>query len=173
MVKGMQDRIFTEVDLVQNKCLGAFLIFKTVQSYEAHELNKAGCPLLLLFLVLPILYQKDITTILCSTQIASGIRKFSGKFSSIDEKKSDLILRIHDLAGSYKALTWQSVVLCMRSNMLAIIPESALVVSKMQNIPKKYECSSIKPMINGASRLGAWFAKNSLYEIALNLKVRF
>ncbi|WP_371133094.1 three component ABC system middle component [Humidesulfovibrio sp.] len=42
-----------EVDLVQNKALGAFLMFRTVQSYEKKSKSNSGCPLLLLFLVIP------------------------------------------------------------------------------------------------------------------------
>jgi len=158
---------------VQNKALGAFLMFRTVKSYEENEKTNSGCPLLLLFLVLPILYQKDIRTVLKSTQIQSGIRKFTNKFSSTQVKGTDVLLRVHVIAESYKNLSWASFILAYKVNMLAVIPEDALVVSRDQTVPRKYECSSIKPMLNGADKLGAWFARNSLYEIASNLKVRF
>lgn len=161
------------MDLVQNKALGAFLMFRTVQAYEKNEKTNSGCPLLLLFLVLPVLYQKDIRNALKSTRINSGLRKFTNKFSSREIKETDVLLRVHDLADSYKKLSWASFILASKANMLAVLPDDALVVSHDQKIPRKYECPSIKPMLTGADKLGAWFAKNSLYEIASNLKVRF
>lgn len=169
----MNSQYGLEVDLVQNKALGAFLMFRTVQSYERNEKTNSGCPLLLLFLVLPILYQKDIRTVLKSTQIDSGIRKFTNKFSSPQIKSSDVLLRVHDLAESYKELSWSSFILASKANMLSVLPVEALVVSRDKKIPRKYESPSIKPILIGADKLGAWFAKNSLYEIASNLKVRF
>lgn len=162
-----------EVGLVQNEALGAYLMFRTVKAYEENEKNNSGCPLLLLFLVLPMLYQKDISSILVSTQPSSGIRKFTNKFSSLTEKKADILLRIHGVAETYKRLSWESFILGVKANMLAVILETAQVISKNQKIPAKYECPAIKPMLRGADRLGIWFAKNSLYEIASNLKVRF
>lgn len=162
-----------EVNLVQNKALGAYLMYRTVKSYEKSEPSNSGCNLLYLFLVLPILYQKDIRDILKSTQIKSGIRMFADKFSSTTHKSSDIILRVHDLASLYKKLSWEAFTLATKSHLLAIIPEEDTVISRDTTIPAKYECPSIKPLLHGADRLGAWFAQNSLYEVALNLKVRF
>ncbi|WP_371133095.1 three component ABC system middle component [Humidesulfovibrio sp.] len=120
-----------------------------------------------------ILYQKDIRTVLRSTQVNSGIRKFSNKFSSTQMKSTDVLLRIHDLAERYKEISWASFILASKANMLAVLAEGALVVSRDLKIPKKYECASINPLLIGADKLGAWFAKNSLYDIASNLRVRF
>ena len=162
-----------EVNLVQNKALGAYLMHRTVKSYEESESLSSGCNLLYLFLVLPILYQNDLRDILKSTHKKSGIRLFADKFSSTTHKSTDILLRVHDLALLYKKLTWEAFTLATKSHLLAIIPEEATVISRDITIPAKYECPSIKPLLHGADRLGAWFAKNSLYEVALNLKVRF
>lgn len=169
----MNNNFGNEVNWVQNKALGAYLMYRTVKSYEQHERSNSGCNLLLLFLVLPILYQKDIREVLKSTQTRSGIRKFANKFSATSHKSTDILLRVHDLAALHKELSWETVILATKANMLAVVPEEALVITREVKIPKKYECPSIKPMLLGADRLGAWFAKNSLYEIASNLKVRF
>lgn len=148
-------------------------MFRTVRSYEKNERTSAGCPFLLLFLILPILYQKDISVVLKSTQVRSGIRKFTNKFSSSEIKGTDVLLRVHSLAESYKSLSWSSFLLALKANMLVVLSEDALVISKDQIIPRKYECTSIKSLLSGADKLGAWFAKNSLYDIASTLKVRF
>ncbi len=169
----MNSSLQQEVELVQNKALGAYLMFRTVRSYEQKERTNSGCPLILLFVVLPILYHKDIRAVLKTTQVGSGIRKFTNKFSSSELKSSDVLLRVHGLADSYKTLSWMSFLLALKANMLAILPEEGLVICKDQNVPRKYDCTSIKPLLNGADKLGVWFARNSLYEIAANLKVRF
>lgn len=169
----MNNSFAQEIALVQNKALGSALMFKTIKSFEKNSSANSGCPIHLLFLVLPILLQKDICSLLASTNPSSGIRKFSNKFTAPNEKKADLLFRIHGQTKLYRELSWESFLLGIKANMFTIIPDEGKAITFRGNIPAKYEHQSIKPMFRGADRLGKWFSQKSMFEIANTLKVRF
>jgi hypothetical protein len=99
-----------------------------------------------------------------STQVDSGIRKFTNKFSSPQINGVDVLLRVHDMAERYKELSWASFILASKANMLAILPEGALVVSRDPKIPRKYECPQLNlcstvPINLGRGSRGTLFMK--------------
>lgn len=68
---------------IQNQALSAYLLSRFSLGYM--EENQDMAPMPLLFIVLPMMYKKEIVDFIASTQKKSGLRFFADKFT---EKKN-------------------------------------------------------------------------------------
>jgi hypothetical protein len=127
----------------------------------------------LLFLVLPILLHQETAELVTSTLRASGLRKFVEKFQLAAQSKTDLLLAIAPRALALRALTAEALGIAVLCRVLAFEDNAARAFSLSDTPPMAGIPHSIRPLLGGAEKLGAWFAESSLYEVALLLQVSF
>lgn len=164
-----------EINLINNSALGAYLLWKFTLSYrKEHEVNNSP-PGILLFLVLPMLYHKPTLDFLNSTRNSTGLAKFSEKFLSTKEKKSHLLLGVHDRTFEMRDLSQHSMNVAVSRKLLTVVPSTGHVipfdeerVGKPRGIP-----TLVQKMGRNAEKLGYWFSQSSLKEISFYLKVFF
>lgn len=156
---------------VQNPALGAYLLALFSEGYVGVEQNMVPMPLL--FIVLPMVYKREITEFILTTQKKSGLRYFSEKFTEKKNLKNDLIIQVQNTSHEYKILTLESLQIALTGK-LVMMQEGAYILPLTENI-KEYSCNSenVKNMAKAAEKLGVWCADLSLAEISQILKVRF
>jgi hypothetical protein len=159
-----------EARYVQNPALGAILLWRFVVAYtEAHKTSDA--PLLPLgFVVLPILLHQETFALLKATQKQTGLHGFVDKFSRSGVERSDLLLAIHSRAEAMRPLTIESLQESIRHNLLSISKADAKLIALSMTRPSGM-ASSVKSLVDGAEKLGMWYAQLTPFEIATALKV--
>lgn len=162
-----------EVSAVQNPALGAALLWRFACGYRSGNERGEPAPLPLLFLVLPVLLDADISEMLAGTQLRSGLRAFVAKFSDARESKSDLILSLQNRSSAYRALTAESLRMAVVAGLLSIDPAKAGVFPTSTTFPKVGIPETIRPLLRSGDKFGSWLGKLTLYEIGLTLKVVF
>ena len=156
-----------------NPALGAVLEWRFVTSYEKGSNIGAGTPYPLLYIVLPMIFNYEISSLIKSTLKHSGVRMFANKFSENAKPQNDLILSIQTNAIAMKKLTQESLKLAVVSNLLTIDTQSGLIIS-LSNSTNSFSFSKeVEAMIKQADKLGVWFSQVSTQEISSILKVEF
>jgi hypothetical protein len=142
----------SEVELVQNPALGALLLWTVASKHE--EEGAVGPRLDLCFLVLPLLFHTQTQEAIKSTQPASGLSKFVLKMRD----ETDLLLAIHQRALEQRELSLASLAAGITARMLVIDTTRGQVLAvKTETKPPVPE--RLRPMVQSAERLGAWFAR--------------
>lgn len=162
-----------EVRAIQNPALGAVLIWRSASTYQANHPTSDFMPLPLAFLVLPVLYHEQTAALVGSTRTASGLRKLTEKFRSAEESKTDLLLAVGGRATSMRELSWESLRLAFTSNILALDTAKGALLSLSETPLVSGVPHQIRPMLNNAEKLGAWFSSLTMYEIGLQMQVTF
>jgi hypothetical protein len=160
-----------EFRAVQNPALAAMLLWRCASGYSATSDRSEPIPLPLLFLVLPILLHQETAELVASTLKPSGLRKFVEKFQLAAQSKTDLLLAIGPRAQVMRNLTAEALGIAVLCRVLAFEENSARAFSLSETPPVAGIPHSVRPLLNGAEKLGAWFAGCSLYEVALLLQV--
>jgi hypothetical protein len=160
-----------ELRAVQNPALAAMLLWRCASGYAAASGRAEPIPLPLLFLVLPILLHQATAELVSSTHKGSGLRKFVEKFQLAAQSKTDLLLTIGPRAQAMRTLTAEALGIAIICRVLAFEDNAARSFSLSDTPPIAGIPPSVRPLLNGAEKLGAWFAGSSLYEIALLLQV--
>lgn len=158
---------------VQNPVLGATLIWRFTVGYEGSPRASDGCPLQLTFLVLPLLLHEETAAHITSTRKASGLRKFSEKFSLPSNRQSDILLGLHNRAKELRELSLESLQIARTSKLIRIDMGMGTVFSSSTDKIKPMPPKTIQEMVSNAEKLGAWLGELSVPEIATTLKVRF
>ena len=81
----------TELDIVQNPAIGAYLIWQFTLGYQEDGAEEAPIPLA--FLVLPMLLHRQTLDEVASTRKASGLPLFAAKF----DKEREILMGIRDI----------------------------------------------------------------------------
>jgi len=149
------------------------LLWRCASGYSAASNRSEAIPLPLLFLVLPILLHQETAELVTSTLRASGLRKFVEKFQLAAQSKTDLLLAIAPRALALRALTAEALGIAVLCRVLAFEDNAARAFSLSDTPPMAGIPHSVRPLLGGAEKLGAWFAGSSLYEVALLLQVSF
>lgn len=157
-----------EVYLVQNPSIGAAILWRFICGYYSQE-NKAT-PFPLLFLVLPIIFRKDLCEVIRSTLKKSGLAKVSEKLFS--GRRNNELYSIHNSATQYKQLTLSSISIGMSAKLFITDPKTALVFPLTQ-ANKTGVSQSTRHLLSSAEKLGIWCSALTLHEISTLLKVRF
>ena len=168
----MASALSSEVRAVQNPALGAMLLWRCSVGYSAtHELANPA-PLPLLYLVFPIMFHKETAAQVTSTNKASGLRKFSENFQAPGgQSKTDLLLAIGPRARAMRRLSSASLGLAVLGNLIHVEEETGRAIAVSLTPATSGIPVSVRPLLAGAEKLGAWFSQLSLYETALLLQV--
>ncbi|WP_413045888.1 three component ABC system middle component [Pseudomonas phoenicis] len=155
-----------DIYLVQNPALGAALVWRFVEAYAPKAAGKL--PVLpLLFLVLPIVYRKELRDVAVSTQISSGLRLFAGKF----KKEQEVLYGIQSRMLRLKKLSLSSISIALHCGLISINTESAEISSLRQKAPK-HDDDDIKHMMRTAEKLGHWCKELTLPEVQAILRIK-
>lgn len=155
---------------IQNPALSAYLLSRFSLGYM--EENQDMAPMPLLFIVLPMMYKKEIVDFIASTQKKSGLR-FSLINSLKKNSNKDLILQIQNTSQRYKVMTLEAIGIGM-SGKLFEIQKDAYVLPLEDNISSfKTKSKELEKMGKAAEKLGIWCSRLTLMEISQILKVRF
>jgi Family of unknown function (DUF6521) len=159
----------TELEVIQNPALGAFAIWKFGLGFQTDDGRPAAMPLL--FLVLPLLLHKQTVQVIESTRRASGLTLFAAK---LGEERENL-LAVHERALILRKLTLQSLELGIRGGLLTLDYVAAtvrantlLAQSAKVTLPER-----LKSLPTSADKVGYWFSKAGINQIATTLRVEF
>jgi len=161
-----------EVYAIQNPALCAVLLWRFACAYNQHHPNRDHVPLLLFFIVLPMVLHRATLDVIVATRNQSGLRACVAKFSASKENKQDIVLAIHDRAGRLRQLSLEAIKTGVSTRLLHVAPNSQVIPLSLTE-PSANFTKAITPLIKGAERLGYWFSQLSIHEIAVILKVRF
>jgi hypothetical protein len=160
-----QRRALREVDAIQNPALGAFLLWRCCREYRD---SAKGMPLLLSFLVLPLLLHRKTLDTVNSTLKSSGLPLFAAKLGELQEE----LLAVHTRATVLRELGLSSIAFGVQSRMVVVdyarAELRALPIEKKPFIPER-----LKPLVRGAERVGIWFSNLDVNQIASLLRVEF
>lgn len=156
---------------IQNPALGAYLIANFSLGYMKESQNMPPMPLL--FLVLPIMYKKELVDFISSTQKKSGLHIFADKFTEKKNCKNDLILQIQKNSQQYKLMTLEAIGIGVAGKLIDV-QKDAYVLPREDNINSfKFKSKELNEMRKASEKLGIWCSRLTLMEISQILKVRF
>lgn len=160
----------TELDIIQNPAIGAYLIWQLALGYQ--EEGAEAVPIPLAFLVLPMLLHRQTFDEVASTRKASGLPLFAAKF----DKEREILMGIHGRAIQLRPLSLQSIGVAVTSKLVRIDYQTAqfhgypldLLDVRKPKLPER-----LKGFASAADKLGFWFSKLGLVQIASTLRVDF
>jgi hypothetical protein len=160
----------TELDIIQNPAIGAYLIWQLALGYQ--EEGAKAVPIPLAFLVLPMLLHRQTFDEVASTRKASGLPLFAAKF----DKEREILMGIHGRAIQLRPLSLQSIGVAVTSKLVRIDYQTAqfhghpldLLDVRKPKLPER-----LKGFASAADKLGYWFSKLGLVQIASTLRVDF
>lgn len=159
----------SELDIIQNPALGAFAIWHFGLGFQADDSRPASLPLL--FLVLPLLFHRQSTMVIESTRRASGLTLFAAK---LGEERENL-LAVHERAYMLRALTLESLLFGIQGGLLTLDYREATVRANtlLGSRGKAKLPERLKNLPTSADKIGYWFSKAGINQIATSLKVEF
>ncbi|MGE4057180.1 MAG: three component ABC system middle component [Vicinamibacterales bacterium] len=161
-----------EVDAVQNAAFASVLLWRFSAAYAVVRQAPATTPVPVLFVVLPLLFDEDTANMVASTQRASGLRLFAGKFAESKHAKTDVLLSLESRAKALRPQTLEAVTLALKARLLFLDPASGEVVA-LSHAPALSLPESVRPLVRSAEKLGAWSGALSLFELSTTLQVTF
>jgi hypothetical protein len=164
-----------EILLINNPALGAYLQWEYSLAYQENHKERDASPGILLFLVLPILFHGPSLEFLDRTRRSTGLAKYSDKFLDATNKKSDLLLSMHDRVLEMREISLYSLQLAIKQGLLTLVPRTGKVIpfdKKVVPVPPSLPSINLR-MQRNAVKLGYWFSQNSLKDISFYLKVFF
>lgn len=164
-----EKRPLTDITLIQNPALCAFVLWKFAKAHQVRNNEEAILPLF--FLVLPMVLHRPTLDLVLSTNKASGLGLFAGK---LGENREDLIA-LHDRANRLKSLTFEALVLGENRRLLTIKTQDASV--RANELGDGYKIPSLPERLRwitpACDRVGYWFAGLPVQQIARSLQVEF
>jgi hypothetical protein len=160
----------TELNIVQNPAIGAYLIWQFTLGYQ--ENGAEGAPIPLAFLVLPLLLHCQTFDEVASTRKASGLSLFAAKF----DKEREILMGIHGRAVQLRPLSLQSIGVAATSKLVRIDYDTAQLHGfplDLLNTAKPRLPERLKGFAAAADKLGYWFSKLGLAQVASTLRVDF
>jgi ABC-3C biological conflict system middle component len=159
----------SEIEIVQNPALGAYSIWRFGLGFQSEDSRPAAFPLA--FLVLPLLLHRPTLSIIASTQRASGLALFAAKLGQEREN----LLAVHERALALRQLTLQSIAMGIDERLLTVDYVSASIRSNTPDtaVRKPILPERIKSFSGAAEKIGYWFSKLGLHQIASTLAVEF
>jgi Family of unknown function (DUF6521) len=163
------DRSLTELEIIQNPALGAFALWRFGTGYQSDDGHRAPFPLF--FLVLPLVLHQRTLNLIASTQRTSGLTLFAAKLA---EERENL-MAIHNRALVLRRLSLQSLAMGVSQGLLTVNVKDVTVrantadaVLRVPVLPNRITGFSRAP-----EKLGYWFSKFSLHQVASTLVVDF
>lgn len=152
------------IELVQNPAFGAQLLWSYGLAYQAESVDKLPS-LPSFFLILPLVLHGQTLAEIRSTFPSSGLTKLIQK---LDAKREKLV-SIHDRSLALRDLTLQSLTTAISSGLLRLDYDSAAVRANEVKVPPPPE--RLKAHVDGATKLGAWFARLPMPQVFSLLQV--
>jgi Family of unknown function (DUF6521) len=156
----------SELQTVQNPSLGGYLIWQFGLGYQAEDSQKSN--FLLAFLVLPLVLHRPTMASVLSTRKSSGLALFVSKLGEEHEN----LLAVHSRALALRQLSLQSIAFAINRGLITVDYEGAHIrsntLTKKAPIPER-----IRSMSTAAQKIGFWFSKMSVHQIASTLRVQF
>lgn len=159
-----------ELDIVQNPAIGAYLIWQFALGYQ--EDGAAEVPIPLTFLVLPMLLHRQTFDEVASTRKASGLPLFAAKF----DKEREILMGIHGRAMQLRPLSLQSIGVAATSKLVRIDYDTAQIHGyrlDLLDVTKPKLPERLKGFASAADKVGYWFSKLGLPQVASTLRVDF
>jgi hypothetical protein len=159
----------SEIEIVQNPSLGAYAIWRFGIGFQSEDSRPAALPLT--FLVLPLLLHRPTLEMITSTQRASGLALFAAKLGQEREN----LLAVHERALTLRQLTLRSIAMGVAERLLTLDYVSATVRANTpeSTIRKPTLPDRLKGFSGAAEKVGYWFSKLGLHQIASTLAVEF
>jgi len=160
-----------EIEVMQNPALGSLLLWRFAKAYADAHPQKAGPLLPLAFLVLPLVWNQGTAGPLEGTRTGSGLRFYVGKFANADEGGREVLLMLHDRALRWREKSAASLRLGYATGLLSLGDDGR--VRAESTAPEPAQNRTVANMVDGAEKLGVWFAPLTLEEVGITLHVRF
>lgn len=159
----------SETAIIQNPALGAFTLWKFGLGFQSDNGTPAALPLL--FLVLPLLFHKQTRDVIESTRKVSGLALFAAKLGEDREN----LLAVHERALVLRKLTLDSLTLGIRGGLLSVDYLAATVRANtlLANEAKLALPERLKTLPASADKVGCWFSKANINQLATALRVEF
>ena len=155
-----------EAEVVHNPALGSFLMWKAGEAHQ--DTQGEAMPILLAFLVLPLLLHRPTLETINSTNKSSGLALLASKIG----QRKDELLAIQSRALVLRSLSLTSLAAGIATKVLVVNYETGAVravrVDRVPVVPER-----IKPLVRGAERVGAWFSRLPVDQVASVLRVEF
>lgn len=160
----------SETEIVQNPAIGAFLIWHFALGYQEEGVD--AVPLPLAFLLLPMLLHRRTFDEIASTRKGSGLTLFAAKF----DKDREVLMELHGRALQLRPLSLQSIGVAATARLIRVdycaaaihgFPADLLDVKK-PSLPER-----LKGFAPAATKVGYWFSKFGIQQIASTLRIDF
>jgi Family of unknown function (DUF6521) len=162
-------RALTELEIVQNPALGAYVLWRFGIGFQSEDGRPAALPLA--FLVLPLLLHQPTLKMIASTQKASGLALFAAKLGQEREN----LLAVHERALALRRLSLQSIAMGVNNRLLTLDYNAATL--RANTADESLEKPSLPERLRGfsgaADKVGYWSSKLGLHQVALTLAVEF
>jgi hypothetical protein len=160
-----------EVSTIQNTALAATLLWRAACGYDDAS-ESTPCPLPLIFLVLPILFQQDSAEFVIHTRKNSGLQLFAQKFADTTTSKNDVLLSINNRAIAMRPQTLEALRLSISKRLIAMRIDVGCVFPISTTAPIARIPEAVRPLLDAAEKFGYWCGQLTLFEIQQLLKVR-
>jgi hypothetical protein len=159
----------SELEIVQNPALGAYAIWQFGLGFQAEDSRSTTLPLA--FLVLPLLLHTQTLQVIESTRKASGLALFAAKLA----ERRETLLAVHERARSLRELTLESIVFGIRGKLLSLdYAETSLRANALLGpSANPFLPERLRGLPKSADKIGHWFSKAGLSQVANLLNVEF
>ena len=158
-----------EFEIIQNPALGAYVIWRFGTGFQDEPRHPPLLPLT--FLVLPLVLHRETLEKINSTRKSSGLALFAAK---LGENRENL-LAIHDRAIALRRLSLESIAMGIGVRLLSLDYRAATIRANAPEpgarnpvLPER-----VRPLSKGAEKVGYWFSKVGLHQVATTLAVEF
>jgi hypothetical protein len=159
----------SELQIVQNPALGAYSLWHFGLGFQGDDARPPLLPLS--FLVLPLLLHRPTLDIIASTRKISGLSLFAAK---LGEERQNL-LAIHDRALTLRSLTVQSLGVAVNAGLITIHYQHG--TTRSNSLPPGLRSPTppqrIRSFPAAAEKLGHWFSRAGLSQVASSLRIDF
>jgi hypothetical protein len=158
---------------VQNPAICAVILWRFVVAYSSAQESRNPCPLILAFVPIPLVLSQEISDVIAGTQLRSGMRAFSAKFTKTSSDSTDILLSLHDRVRGGRELSLSAMHLARACQLIDIDTRAASVYPLSSADMKGLAPNSISSLLRAAEKLGGWCATLSLHEISQALRIQF
>jgi ABC-three component (ABC-3C) system Middle Component 3 len=162
-------KALTELEIIQNPALGAYAIWRFGIGFQSEDGLPATLPLA--FLVLPLVLHQPTLKLISSTLKQSGLALFAAK---LGEKREDL-LAVHERAIVLRRLSLQSIAMGVDKRLLTL--DYKLATLRANTADSSFRNPSLPDRVRNfsgaAEKLGLWFSKVGINQVASTLAIVF
>jgi len=159
----------TEIEIVQNPALCTFVLWRFGLGFQSEDGHPALLPLA--FLVLPLVLHRPTLEMINSTRKTSGLALFASKLG----EQRELLFAVHERALALRHLTLQSIGMGVANQLLTLDYEAATLRANTlePDAPKPRLPERIRSFSSAGDKIGYWFSKVTLNQVASTLAVGF